>query len=194
LLENELADATAKINGVLGNSYVLNEGDKILVVDALPKETAVNVMKISSGGIGFSNSGINGQFTSAWTLDGKLNMGAINVINLTASLIRGGVLKLGGTDNSSGTFELYDEANNLIAVMDKEGLTVYAKDKSYVKLNAEDGFVGYDANGKKIYWADGETFHMYNAEVENQIKIAGRIKIVPVATADNVGVGFVALS
>ena len=193
-LQAELDQATAKINGVLGNSYVINEGSQILVVDALPKESAVNVMKISSGGIGFSNSGINGTFTSAWTLDGTLNMQRINVINLTASLIKGGVLKLGGVGNSSGTFELYDEANVLIALMDKGGLTVYAKNGDYVKLNATDGFVGYDAQGEKVYWADGNTFHMVNAEVENQIKIAGQIKIVPVATTDNVGVGFVAIS
>lgn len=194
LLQGELAEATAKINNVIGNGYVLNEGDKILVLDALPKEEAVNVMKISSGGIGFSNSGINGTFTSAWTLDGTLNMQAINVINLTASLIKGGVLKLGGVNNSSGTFELYDQQNRLISLIDKDGLTVYAKNGSYVKLNAEEGFVGYNANDERMYWADGEAFHMWNAEVENQIKIAGKIKIVPVSTADNVGVGFVALS
>ena len=194
LLQGELETATAKINGVLGNSYAIYEGDKILVVDTLPKENAVNVLKISNGGIGFSNSGINGTFTSAWTLDGTLNMQAINVINLTASLIKGGVLKLGGSNNSSGTFELYDEENNRIALMDKQGLTVYAKNGDYVKLNADDGFVGYGANGNRSYWADGETFHMYNAEVENQIKMAGQIKVVPVVTDDNVGVGFVAIS
>ena len=193
LLKGELEEATAKINGVLGNSYAIYEGDKILVVDTLPKENAVNVLKISNGGIGFSNSGINGTFKSAWTLDGTLNMQNINVINLTASLIKGGVLKLGGVNNSSGTFELYDETNSLIALMDKKGLTVYAKNGDYVTLNAEEGIVGHDAHGNRVYWADGETFHMQNAEVENQIKIAGQIKIVPVATADNVGVGFVAL-
>ena len=194
LLKTELDQATAKINGVLGNSYVINEGSQLLVVDALPKENAVNVMKISSGGIGFSNSGINGTFTSAWTLDGTLNMQNINVINLTASLIKGGVLKLGGAGNSSGTFELYDETNTLISLMDKNGLTIFAKNGDYVKLNAEEGFVGYDSHGNRAYWADGETFHMANAEVENQIKIAGRIKVVPVATDSNVGVGFVAIS
>ena len=194
LLQTELDQATAKINGVLGNSYVINEGSQFLVVDALPKESAVNVMKISSGGIGFSNSGVNGTFTSAWTLDGTLNMQNINVINMSASFIKGGVLKLGGIGNSSGTFELYDETNALISLMDKDGLTVYAKNGDYVKLNAEEGFVGYDAHGNRVYWADGETFHMMNAEVENQIKIAGKIKLVPVATADNVGIGFVAIS
>ena len=193
LLQTELDQATSQINGVLGNSYVINEGSQILVVDSLPKENAKYVIRISNGGIGFSQSGINGTFTSAWTIDGTLNMQNINVINLTASLIKGGVLRLGGRGNSSGTFELYDETNALISVMDKDGLTVYAKNGDYVKLNAEEGFVGYDKDGDRVYWADGETFHMRNAEVENQIKIAGKIKIVPVATADNVGVGFVAL-
>ena len=194
ILQGELEKATSQITSVLGNSYVINEGSRILVVDSLPKETATNVMMISSGGIGFSNTGIQGTFNSAWTLDGTLNMQNINVINLTASLIKGGVLKLGGVDNASGIFELYDETNNLIALMDKDGLTVFAKNGDYVKLNAEDGFVGYDATGAKVYWADGDTFHMVNAEVENQIKIAGKIKVVPVTTADHIGVGFVAIS
>ena len=194
LLKDELDEATARINNVLGNSYVLIEGDKILVVDTLPKENARNVLKISSGGIGFSNSGINGTFTSAWDMTNTLNMANINVINLTASLIKGGVLKLGGINNASGTFELYDETERLIALMDKDGLTVYAKNHDYVKLNAEVGFAGYDANGNKVYWADGETFHMKKAEVEGEIKMARHVKVVPVATASNVGVGFVALS
>ena len=194
LLEAELNEATAKINGVLGNSYAIYEGDKILVVDTLPKENAKNVLMISNGGIGFSNTGINGTFMSAWTLDGTLNMQNINVINLTASLIKGGTLKLGGINNASGIFELYDSANTLISVMDKDGLTAYAKNGDYVKLNADEGFVGYDAQDNKVYWADGETFHMRDAEVENQIKVAGRIKLVPVSTTDNVGIGFVAIS
>ncbi|MBE6671340.1 MAG: hypothetical protein E7593_03960 [Ruminococcaceae bacterium] len=193
-LHSELEEATARINGVLGNSYVIIEGDKLLAVDTLPKEKAVNVLKISNGGIGFSQTGIKGPFTSAWTLDGTLNMQNINVINLTASMIKGGILKLGGKNNTSGVFELYNEQNSLIARMDKEGLTVFAKNGDYVKLNAEEGFCGYDSHGTKSYWADGETFHMMNAEIERQITIAGMIKIVPVSTAESKGVGFVALS
>ena len=189
----KLDEATAKINGVLGNSYAIYEGDKILVVDALPKETAKRVLKISNGGIGFSSTGINGTFTSAWTLDGTLDMQAINVINMTASLIKGGILKLGGFDNANGKFELYDANNYLIAKMTNEGLTVYAKNGDYVKLNAEEGFVGYNSKNNRTYWADGETFHMRNAEVEDQISLSGKIKIVPVDNQDNVGIGFVAL-
>ena len=194
LLQAQLEASTSKINNVLSQSYVVNNGSEILVVDRLPKEDAVNCLKINSAGIGFSSSGIYGTFTSAWTIDGTLNMQATNVINLTASLIKGGTLKLGGTNNASGTFELYDNSNKLMALMDKTGLTVYATNGDYVKLNAEEGFAGYNRSGTKIYWADGDVFRMKNAEVENEIKIAGKIKIVPVSTSGNVGVGFVALS
>lgn len=50
---------------------------------------------INSAGIGFSNTGINGTFTTAWTIDGTFNAQAINIINLTADLIKGGTLRLG---------------------------------------------------------------------------------------------------
>ena len=194
LLQAELGKVTADINSVLSGSYVINSGNDILIVDKIPKEEALYCLKINSAGIGFSNTGINGTFNSAWAINGTLNMQAINVINLTASLIKGGTLKLGGTNNASGTFELYDNTNRLTALMDKEGLTVYATNGDYVKLNAEVGFAGYNKSGTKIYWADGDVFRMKNAEVENEIKIAGKIKIVPVSTSDNVGVGFVAIS
>lgn len=193
LLQAKLNESTAKINSVLSESFVINNGNELLVVDRLPKEEAVYCLKINSAGIGFSKTGIYGTFTSAWTLDGTLNMQAVNVINLTASLIKGGTLKLGGTNNASGTFELYDNSNKLMALMDRTGLTVYATNGDYVKLNADEGFAGYNRNGTKIYWADGDVFRMKNAEVENEIKIAGKIKIVPVSTETSVGVGFVAL-
>ena len=50
-LEKELIDATNKIWGTLGNSFVIYEGDKILIVDKLPKEQAKNVILMNNGGI-----------------------------------------------------------------------------------------------------------------------------------------------
>lgn len=123
-LDRQLQEATSKIWNVLGNSYVIYEGDKILVVDALPKEEAQNVMIINAGGIGFSQNGINGTFKSAWTIDGTLNMQNINVINLVADLIKGGTLKLGGSNNSNGCIEIYDESGNEIGRIDKNGFSL----------------------------------------------------------------------
>lgn len=184
-LYNELKEATDKIWGSLGNSYVIYEGDKILVVDSLPKETATNVMMINNGGIGFSKTGINGVFNSAWTIDGTLNMQAINVINLTADLIKGGTLKLGSKDNQSGVFELYDEANNLIGEMNKFGLKMYGADGSYVLINSEVGFAGFDRLGNKIYWVDQDEFHMKKGVIEDEITLCNRLRFIPITLTDN---------
>ena len=70
---------------------MIYEGDKILVVDKLPKETATNVIMINNGGISFSQTGINGTFNSAWTIDGTLNLKAINVINLEKDVMTRGL-------------------------------------------------------------------------------------------------------
>lgn len=186
-LSNELQQATNKIWSVLGNSYVIYEGDKILVVDSLPKETATNVVMINNGGIGFSHTGINGIFNSAWTIDGTLNMQAINVINLTADLIKGGTLKLGSKNNQSGIFELYDDANNLIGLMDKTGLKMYGTDGSYVLMNNEVGFAGYDRLGTKIYWVDHDEFHMKKGVMEEEITLCNKVRFIPITLNDGNG-------
>lgn len=184
-ISSELMDATNAIWGVLGDSYVIYEGDKILVVDNLPKETATNVLMINNGGIGFSSTGINGTFTSAWTIDGTLNMQAINVINLTADLVKGGTLKLGSNLNSYGQLEVYDEANNLIAELNKNGLKVYGVDHSYVLINENVGFAGYDRLGNKIYWCDHDEFHMKKGVMEEEITLCNKLRFIPITITDN---------
>ncbi len=195
-LGEELQSATDKIMGVLGNSYVIYDGDQILVVDSLPKESATYVIRINSGGIGFSQTGINGTFNSAWTIDGTLDMQQINVINLTADLIKGGTLKLGSQSNVSGLLELYDEANNLLGQMDKNGLKMFGLDGSYVMMNNAVGFAGYDRNDNAIYWVNGDEFHMKKSVVEEEITLCGKMRFIPIeiysgTTLVNDGIGLV---
>ena len=195
-LSNELNEATGAIWSTLGNSYVIYEGDKILVVDSLPKETATNVIMINNGGIAFSNTGINGTFNSAWTIDGTLNMQNINVINLTASMIKGGTLKLGSNLNASGILELYDESNNLIGQMTKDGLKMFGQDGSYVLMNNTVGFAGFDRNGTKLYWADKDEFHMKKGVMEEEITLCNQLRFISIQimngnTIVNEGIGLV---
>lgn len=197
VLGQELKEATDKIWSTLGNSYVIYEGDKILVVDKLPKEEATNVIMINNGGIGFSQTGINGVFNSAWTIDGTLNMQAINVINLSANLIKGGTLKLGSKENESGILELYDESNNLIGEMSKNGLKMYGLDGSYVLINNDVGFAGFDRNGNKIYWVSEDEFHMKKSVTEEEITLCNKLRFIPITLTDqndnivNDGIGLV---
>lgn len=193
-LETELKEATKIIKNSMSESYCIYDGDKILVVDKLPKEQATNVLMISNGGIGFSQTGINGTFNSAWTIDGTLNMQKINVINLVADMIKGGTLKLGSNLNEAGVMELYDEANKLICLIDKTGLTFFNEDNSYIKINPDVGFAGFDANGNKTYWVDGDEFHQKKSVVEEEITIASKLRMIPIETDTNNGVGFVSVA
>lgn len=198
-LQNELDQATETIWNALGSSYVIYDGDKILVVDTLPKESATNVLMINSGGIAFSNTGINGTFSSAWTIDNILNMEQINVINLTANLIKGGTLKLGSNLNEYGQLEVYDESNNLIAELNKLGLKMYGVDGSYIVINNDVGFVGYDRNGNQIYWVNGDEFHMKKSVVEEEITLCNKLRFIPITLYDqnnnvvNDGIGLVSV-
>lgn len=182
--------------GMLGNSYVVYEGDKILVVDALPKEEAHHVIMINSGGIAFSSTGINGTFESAWTIDNVLNMQHINVINLVADMIKGGTLKLGSNLNQNGQIEVYDEANNLIAKLDKKGLIMYGLDGSYLVVNNSVGFAGYDRTGAKTFWVSGDEFHQKKSVIEEEITLCNKARFIAITVKDgdtvtNDGIGIV---
>ena len=195
-LTEQLQQSQETIMGVMGDSYVIYDGDQILVVDSLPKESATYVIRINNGGIGFSQGGINGTFTSAWTIDGTLNMQAINVINLVADMIKGGTLKLGSHLNASGILELYDDANNLVGLMNRDGLKMYGLDGSYVVMNDEVGFAGYDRNGNQIYWVNGDEFHMKKSVVEEEITLCNQLRFIPIQimqgnTVVNEGIGLV---
>ena len=197
-LNKELEQATSQIWDALSDSYVIYDGDKILVVDTLPKENATNVIMINNGGIGFSNTGINGTFNSAWTIDNVLNMQQINVINLTADLIKGGTLKLGSNLNQNGQIEVYDEANKLIAELNKNGLKMYGVDGSYVLMNNQVGFAGYDKNNNQIYWVSKDEFHMKKSVIEEEITLCNKMRFIPIeiyngSTLINDGIGLVSV-
>jgi hypothetical protein len=184
-LSAELQQAQETIWNALGSSYCIYEGDKILVVDTLPKEQARNVIMINNGGIGFSQNGINGPFSSAWTIDNVLNMEQINVINMTADLIKGGTLKLGSNLNDYGQLEIYDEANNLLGQLDKNGLKMHGLDGSYILINNEVGFVGYDSDGNEVYWVDKDEFHMKKSVIEEEITLCNKLRFIPITLYDD---------
>lgn len=184
-LNNALAESESKILGVLGNSYVIYDGDKILVVDSLPADTANNCIRINSAGIGFSQTGINGHFTSAWEINGTLNMQNINVLGLTADLIKGGTLKLGSALNQSGILEVYDEQNTLIATLNKDGLKMFSLDGSYILINAAEGFVGYDRDNNKIFWVSDDEFYMRKSVITQEITLCNKLRFIPIEIRDN---------
>ena len=100
--------------------------------------------------------------------------------------------------NDYGTLEIYNESNSLIAVMDKNGLKMYGQDGSYVVINQQVGFAGYDRNGNKNFWVDYDEFHMKKSVVEEEITLCNKLRFIPIEiqqnnTLVNDGIGLVSV-
>jgi len=127
-LQREINRATELIRGGLGGYVVFTSNadgqpQEIIIMDTDDVQTAVQCIRINKNGIGFSTTGYNGPYTSAWTIDGRFNADFIATGSLTANLIKGGILKLGGTDNGNGVIQVFDGSNNLVGKWDKDGLS-----------------------------------------------------------------------
>ena len=86
-IQDDIASATNWLTSADG--YVMARKDanghwkELLFMDTNDASTAHNVLRINQNGIGFSSNGVNGPFTQAWTLDGKLVVGGTNVPSFT---------------------------------------------------------------------------------------------------------------
>lgn len=185
---------TKTITQAMGASYVIYDGSKIMVLDSLPKEDARNVILINDHGIAFSRNGIAGTFESAWGIDGTMNMRNINVINFVADLIKGGTLKLGGSDNGNGVMEVRSAGGSLLGQLDKDGLRMRANDGSRIEINASQGLVGYDAQGNATFGVTDGVFYMASGRINSSLAIGGLMKMVPIQTDASTGIAFVALA
>lgn len=126
--------STDAIWQTLQGSYVVYQGDKMLVLDAIPQSSAVNVIKIDSDGISFSSEGVNGTFkkmvdviveegtSSGWTykkyLSGKVELSCVATLSsLTWSA-------LGSLYTSSGAQALPFSVSNPKVTVQVDGSTV----------------------------------------------------------------------
>ncbi|MBC1615437.1 hypothetical protein HB904_04525 [Listeria booriae] len=62
---------------------------EIFIMDTDDVNTAKQVLRMNKSGIGFSSTGVNGQYRSAWTLDGRFNADFITAGTLQAIDIKG---------------------------------------------------------------------------------------------------------
>lgn len=84
---DEIDNATAWLTNSGGYVVAVKNNDgtwkELLFLDTNDTATAHNVLRINENGIGFSSSGVNGPYTQAWTLDGRLVIGGTNVPSIT---------------------------------------------------------------------------------------------------------------
>ena len=97
MMADAIQNALDLIAGGTGGHVVIGrnangEPNEILIMDTADTSTAVNVIRINAAGIGFSTTGYNGPFTTAWTIDGSFVADFITSGTLNANLIKAGIL------------------------------------------------------------------------------------------------------
>jgi hypothetical protein len=131
---NEAAD---RITGASGGQIKFlpdNNGDPyemVIAGDPNSDGTAGNFMRFNREGIGFSTSGFNGPFNSAWTIDGTFNAQHINAFIFNSDKIYSGQLK---STN-------YDPTAKTGMMIDMDDGTIYAP-KFKIETSNFDGFGG----------------------------------------------------
>jgi phage minor structural protein len=113
--------ATALITGNSGGYVVLhdsnNDGqpDELLIMNTPDITTATKVWRWNLSGLGYSDTGYDGNYGLAMTMDGAIN----------CAFLKTGNLVFGGTDgNTEGSLTIKDANDNVIANFNKSGCTV----------------------------------------------------------------------
>lgn len=158
ILRQFVMHQTELITGALGGYVVFRQNeatgypDEILIMDSPDMATARQVIRMNKAGIGFSTSGYDGPFTSAWTIDGVFNADFITAGTMLANRIMGGTLSLGGSGNGNGVLHILSGNDELAGVWDKDGITINANANigTYFKINLINGT--YEA-GRILYTA-----------------------------------------
>ena len=126
-----------------GDGYVVarkgtnGEWKELLFMDTDDETTAQKVIRINENGIGFSQTGINGPYTNAWTIDGSLVADFITTGTMEANRIKGGTLTLGGSGNDNGLCSVLNAGDQEKVRLDVNGITATAGNISGFRLGVE---------------------------------------------------------
>ena len=160
-MEQAVKRATELITGNLGGYVVLHdsngdgEPDEILIMDTADINTAINVWRWNSAGLGYSSEGYSGTYGLAMTADGKIVADFIKTGTLNADLIKAGTIE--------------DAAGNSTIDMTNGAATLY-------QLKAKNNFNLIDGNGNvKATLAHqingGTTFRIYTPSGERRAEM-----------------------
>lgn len=148
-MRNAVEHATKLIQGGLGGHVVMGtnadgEPEEILIMDTDDISTATNVIRMNLAGIGFSDSGYEGPFDTAWTIDGHFVADFIDTGTLNADLIKAGILQDAGGNT---TFNLATGA------LVSKNLTI---DSTYFKLSNTGKITSITSDNKKLVMESGK--------------------------------------
>lgn len=116
-LKKAIQNATNLITGHSGGYVVLNPAEnpqEILILDSPSIEEAVRVWRWNSAGLGYSNTGYNGEYALAMTMDGSITADFI-----TAGELNGALIKADSIQSTAISQQYKTEVTNEIGITKK---------------------------------------------------------------------------
>lgn len=100
-----------------------DEVGEILITDTPNYLDATKVWRWNINGFGYSNTGYNGNYRAAITMNGQIVADFIAAGTMLADRIHGGKLKLGGISDASGVLEVIaNDGNTVVCKINHEGI------------------------------------------------------------------------
>lgn len=137
IIQSAIANSTALITGNKGGYVVLHDSngdgvpDEILIMDTPDIATATKVWRWNENGLGYSNTGYNGTFGLAMTIDGAIVADYITAGTLNGAVVRAGTIEANALSvNAQKEFNLvhnylpYDIFSNIARWENEYPLTV----------------------------------------------------------------------
>lgn len=122
-IQSEVDGSEGKIYELLTGSYCIFSGNAISIIDRLPANQAVNVIRLDRSGISISHSGLTGNYLPIITINGAFDADSLEILNFTLDKLTGGTLSIGGDDNELGVISVKNENGDVIGTIDNEGFT-----------------------------------------------------------------------
>lgn len=146
MIQAAIQNATNWITGGRGGYVIFQlnangQPDEILIMDQPSVESAQKVWRWNQGGLGYSENGYDGPYTTAITQDGAIVADFITAGTMLANIIHGGTLTLGGASNGNGVCRVLDAEGNEVARLDVNGLNVSQGTISGVTINLGNNFI-----------------------------------------------------
>lgn len=135
---DELAASTDEIWDILDSYNIIYEGDKLFILDKLPKRASQNVILFDENGLSISYNGFYGTFLKILDIRGSINFSPLKKVLW-------GVVSLGKANNHQGSIKLFNGANELLAEFTKDGIEFYGALNYYAVSNREHFFAAYDS-------------------------------------------------
>lgn len=155
--------------------YVVIRPNEILIMDTDDVATATSVWRMNQGGIGYSHSdtpgdAYDGPYGTAITMNGQIVADFIAAGTMYADRIRGGTLRMGGSNNVNGVIEVVDASGTVVCRLDKDGAyilgTVYTVDS--------DGYWMQVSNGRITGGRNSNTYTKMDARATITVTSGGQ--------------------